>query len=104
MILAKVEGSLVATKKNPKMTGSKLLVVRPLVVESPEATTYRFGSSTLVAVDALGAGEGEIVLVVQGSSARLAAEDKDSPVDAVVVGIVDTVDLGKRKLYSAHGD
>ena len=59
-------------------------------------------TSTLVAVDSLGAGEGEIVLVVQGSSARLAAEDKNSPVDAVVIGIVDTVDVAKNILYRAH--
>ena len=101
MILAQVEGSIVATKKNPKMMGSKLLVVRPLVVDSPKAKEFRPGSSTLVAVDTLGAGGGEVVLIVQGSSARLAGPDKDSPVDAVVVGIVDTVDLDKRKIYRA---
>jgi ethanolamine utilization protein EutN len=102
MILARVEGSIVATKKNPKMTGSKLLLVRPVFLDAPDAAALRNGSSTLVAVDALGAGEGELVLVVQGSSARLAGADKDSPVDAVVVGIVDTVDLGKRILYPAR--
>ena len=102
MILAQVEGSVVATKKNPKLLGHKFLVVRPLVVDSPSATEFRKGSSTLVAVDQLGAGEGEVVLVVQGSSARLASTDKDSPVDAVVIGIVDTVDLSKRKIYKAH--
>jgi ethanolamine utilization protein EutN len=102
MILARVEGSVVATKKNPKMTGCKFLVVRPLVIDSPQATAFKLGSSTLVAVDSLGAGKGETVLVVQGSSARLAAEDKDSPVDAVIIGIVDTVDIGKTVLYHAH--
>jgi len=102
MILAKVEGSVVATKKNSKMTGHKFLVVRPLVIDSPTAKELKPGSSTLVAVDSLGAGEGDYVLVVQGSSARLAADDKDSPVDAVVIGIVDTVDLGKTILYKAH--
>lgn len=99
MILALVEGSIVATKKNPKMTGAKFLLVRPLVVDKPEAKELRPGTSTLVAVDSLGAGEGEVVLIVQGSSARLAGPDKDSPVDAVVVGIVDTVDVAKRKIY-----
>ena len=103
MILARVEGSLVATKKNDKMTGSKFLVVRPLVVDAPTARELRPGTSTLVAVDTLGAGEGEVVLIVQGSSARLAADDKNTPVDAVVIGIVDTVDLGKNNLiYRAH--
>ncbi len=102
MILARVEGSVVATKKNTKMTGSKFLLVRPLVIDSPTAKEWKPGTSTLVAVDSLGAGEGEIILVVQGSSARLAADNKDSPVDAVVIGIVDTVDLAKNILYKAH--
>ncbi|MBE2203489.1 MAG: EutN/CcmL family microcompartment protein [Chthoniobacterales bacterium] len=102
MILARVEGSVVATKKNPRMTGQKFLVVRPLVINSPAAKELQPASSTLVAVDSLGAGEGDCVLVVQGSSARLAADDKDSPVDAVLIGIVDTVDLGKTLLYKAH--
>ena len=102
MILATVEGSVVATKKNAKMTGIKFLVVRPLVIDSPLAKELRPGQTTLVASDSLGAGEGDCVLVVQGSSARLAADDKDSPVDAVVIGIVDTVDLGKRILYKAE--
>jgi ethanolamine utilization protein EutN len=102
MILARVEGSVVATKKNAKMTGSKFLLVRPLVIDSPSASEFKPGASTLVAVDALGAGKDEVVLIVQGSSARLAAEDKDSPVDAVVVGIVDTVDIAKTILYRAH--
>jgi len=102
MILAKVEGSVVATKKNAKMTGTKFLVVRPLVIDSPAAKELRLGQSTLVASDSLGAGDGDCVLVVQGSSARLAAEDKNSPVDAVVIGIVDAVDLGKRILYKAE--
>jgi len=102
MILAKVEGSVVATKKNAKMTGTKFLVVRPLVIDSPAAKELRLGQSTLVASDSLGAGEGDCVLVVQGSSARLAAEDNNSPVDAVVIGIIDAVDLGKRILYKAE--
>ena len=102
MILARVEGSVVATKKNTKMLGNKFLLVRPLVIDSPTAHEWKPGTSTLVAVDSLGAGEGEIVLVVQGSSARLAAEDKNSPVDAVVIGIVDTVDVAKNILYKAQ--
>ena len=102
MILARVEGSVVATKKNTKMTGNKFLVVRPLVIDSPKATEFKPGSSTLVAVDSLGAGEGEVVLIVQGSSARLGADGKDSPVDAVVIGIVDQVDVAKNNVYRAN--
>ncbi|MDK3156429.1 EutN/CcmL family microcompartment protein [Kamptonema cortianum] len=99
MILAKVEGALVATKKNEKMNGQKLLVVRPVTAENAEAKELKTSSTTLVATDSLGAGVGELVLVVQGSSARLAAKDKDTPVDAVVIGIVDTVDLGGREIF-----
>jgi len=102
MILARVEGSVVATKKNPKMMGQKFLVVRPLVIDSPKAAEFKPGASTIVAVDTLGAGESDIVLIVQGSSARLAAADKDAPVDAVVIGIVDTVDVGKQIVYRTH--
>lgn len=101
MILARVEGSVVATKKSGKMTGSKFVVVRPLVVTKPKATELSPGSSTLVALDPMGAGEQELVLVVQGSSARLAVEEKNMPVDAVVVGIVDTVDMARKELYRA---
>lgn len=101
MILARVEGSVVATKKNGKMMGSKLLVVRPLVIDSPAAREFRPGATTLVATDALGAGDGDVVLVVQGSSARLAMDNKDTPVDAVIIGIVDTVDSGKKVLFNA---
>lgn len=102
MILARVEGSLVATKKNPKITGRKLLFVRPLILDSPTDTELRLGKNTLVVVDDLGAGEGEVVLIVQGSSARLGMSDKDCPVDAVVIGIVDTVDLRKKVIYKSH--
>jgi len=98
MILARVEGHVVATKKSDLMTGSKFLLVRPLVVRDPKKKTLEEGSNTLVATDPLGAGEGELVLIVQGSSARLASK-ANLPVDAVVVGIVDTVDLGKQILY-----
>ncbi len=102
MILARVEGYVVATKKNERMQGAKFLFVRPLVVDSPTATEFKASGSTLVCTDSLGAGEGDLVLVVQGSSARLGAADDKSPVDAVIIGIVDTVDLSKRVIYKAH--
>lgn len=102
MILARVEGSVVATKKNDRMQGAKFLFVRPMVVDSPTATELKASGSTLVATDSLGAGEGDLVLIVQGSSARLGAADDKSPVDAVIIGIVDTIDLSKRIVYKAH--
>jgi ethanolamine utilization protein EutN len=73
-----------------------------MVVDSANAGEFKPGATTLVAIDSLGAGENEVVLVVQGSSARLGADSPDSPVDAVVIGIVDTVDISKKILYRAH--
>lgn len=102
MILARVEGTVVATKKTKKMTGSKFLFVRPMLVDPANPQGFKTGSNTLVAVDELGAGEGDIVLVAQGSSARLGANDKDTPLDAIVIGIVDTVDVQKQIVYRAH--
>lgn len=99
MFLARVIGSVVATKKDAAMTGHKLLLLRPLVVDESAPERLRPGTNTIVAVDALGAGTDEIVLFCQGSSARQASGMKALPVDAVVVGIVDTVDVLNRKVY-----
>jgi ethanolamine utilization protein EutN len=96
MFLARVEGSVVSTKKDPALSGRKLLLVRPQLVDEKDPTKFRNGQNTVIAVDTVGAGEGEMVLFCQGSSARLAPNMKSAPVDAVIVGIVDTVDsLGK---------
>ena len=102
MFLAKVEGSVVSTKKDPSMSGRKLLLLRPQLVDDKDPTRFRPGANTIVAVDSVGAGEGEMVLFCQGSSARLAPNLKDAPVDAVVIGIVDCVDVLGRQIYSAH--
>ncbi|KAF0248521.1 MAG: ethanolamine utilization protein EutN/carboxysome structural protein Ccml [bacterium] len=85
MILARIWGTVVATKKDPRLEGKKLLVVRLVDVEGRDEAGY------LVALDTVGAGFRETVLIVQGSSARLAYGLKDCPVDAAIVGIVDTV-------------
>jgi ethanolamine utilization protein EutN len=101
MFLARVEGSVVATKKDPSMSGRKLLVVRPQLVDDKDPTKFRPGANTIVAVDSVGAGIGELVMFCQGSSARLAPNLKDAPVDAVIIGIVDTVDVMGKQIYSA---
>lgn len=101
MFLARVEGSVVATKKDPSMSGRKLLLVRPQLVDEKDPTQFRPGANTIVAVDSVGAGLGELVMFCQGSSARLAPNLKDAPVDAVIIGIVDTVDVLGRQIYSA---
>ena len=102
MFLAKVEGTLVATKKDPSMSGRKLLLVRPQLVDEKDPTKFRPGANTIVAVDNLGAGEGELVLFCQGSSARLAGGLKEAPVDAVIIGIVDVVDVFGKQIYNAR--
>jgi ethanolamine utilization protein EutN len=101
MFLAKVEGQVVATKKDPNMSGRKLLLLRPQLVDEKDPTKFRPGANTIVAVDALGAGEGELVLFCQGSSARLAPGMKDAPVDAVIIGLVDSVDVFGKEIFSA---
>ena len=104
MFLAKVEGSVVSTKKDPSMSGRKLLLVRPMLVDDKNPGRFRPGANTIVAVDSVGAGEGEMVMFCQGSSARLAPNLKDAPVDAVVIGIVDTVDVLGKTIYSARAE
>ncbi len=102
MFLAKVEGSVVSTKKDAHMSGRKLLLLRPQLVDDKDPTKFKPGTNTIVAVDTVGAGVGELVLFTQGSSARLAPNMKDAPVDAVVIGIVDTVDVFGKQIYSSH--
>ncbi len=102
MFLARVEGSVVATKKDEGISGQKLLMLRPQLVDDLDPSKFRAGKNTIVAVDTVGAGEGELVIFCQGSSARLAAKLKSAPVDAVIIGIVDTVDVFGKKIYNAH--
>src|SRR5947207_9902514 len=102
MFLAKVTGTVVATQKVASMTGHRLLTVEPLRVE-PQARDRLVGTGrTFVVVDAVGAGQGELVLIVQGSSARLTPETEKLPIDAAIVGIVDTVNVQGRTVFSAR--
>ena len=95
MFVGKVIGNVVATQKNEKFQGMKLLLVQPYI--SKERALVASGSS-IVAVDSVGAGIGECILFTQGSSARLTPQTKDAPVDAVIVGIVDTVEVEGQRL------
>src|SRR5689334_1622711 len=99
MLLARVIGKVVSTKKDEAMKGQKLRLLRPRVVDGSDSAQLREGSNTVVAVDNLGAGTGETVLLCQGSSARQASGMLKLPVDAVVVGIVDAVDVQKGTIY-----
>ena len=87
MLLARIVGTVVATRKDERLVSSKLLVARPVDPAGKPEGSY------LVAVDTVDAGVGETVLIVSGSSARMASGPKDCPVDAAVVGIVDHVEM-----------
>jgi ethanolamine utilization protein EutN len=86
MLLARVVGTVVATRKDPRLESHKLLIARPMDPTGTPEGLY------LVAVDTVDAGVGETVLIVSGSSARMASGMKDCPVDAAIVGIIDTID------------
>jgi len=100
MFVAKVTGSLVSTQKVESMIGYKLLVVEPYRLASESRDELTTTGRTFVAVDTLGAGVNDFVLITQGSSARLTPETKNMPIDCVVVGIVDTVQVDDRCVYS----
>ena len=100
MIVAKVTGAVVSTQKAKTMVGQKLLVVEPCRVEGERKLKLSGTGRTMVAVDALGAGVGDVVLLTQGSSARMTPATKELPIDAVVVGIVDTVSVHEQEVYS----
>lgn len=100
MFVAKVTGSLVATQKVGTLVGYKLLLVEPYRLEDKERKTLVTTGRTFVAVDTLGAGLGDFVLITQGSSARLTPETKSMPIDTVIVGIVDQVQAQNDCVYS----
>lgn len=99
MFVAKVTGSVVATQKVDSMVGRKLLVVEPYRLEGDARQSLVTTGRTFVAVDTVGAGEGEFVLITQGSSARLTPETKNLPIDTVIVGIVDTVMVDGQRVF-----
>lgn len=88
MVIAKVIGTVVATRKHERLVGNKIQIVQPLDHEGLEPRGDPF-----IAVDAVGAGVGERVFVVQGSGARRGVEDYYAPVDATIVGIIDRIDI-----------
>ncbi len=94
MLLGKVIGTVVATRKEPALEGAPLLLVRGLDAEGKPTPVV------VVAADAIGAGVGEVVLYSTGSSARQTDLTRDRPVDAVIMAIVDQVELGGKVTYS----
>jgi ethanolamine utilization protein EutN len=99
MIICKVVGSIVSTTKAEKLTGKKLLIVQPLDMKSLE----EYGNS-LVAVDTVGSGVGEVVLLVSGSSARQTDITNGVPVDAAIVGIIDQIEIQGALTFTKGGN
>ncbi len=100
MFIARVTGSVVSTQKAEAMVGQKLLVVEPYRLSDPARDALVSTGRTFIAVDTLGAGVDDFVLVVQGSSARLTPETSKLPIDAAVIGIVDRVTIEKQAVYT----
>jgi microcompartment protein CcmK/EutM len=96
MILAQVLGTVVSTRKDSGLLGLKLLLVREV------DGAFKPTGGYVVAADAVGAGVQELVLVAQGSSARLTEVSREKPVDAVIAGIVDSVEVGGRDVFQKH--
>lgn len=95
MFLARVVGNVVSTRKSDKLLGTKLMIVEPVDFKEQKGD-----GKQLVAVDSVGAGEDEIVLVAQGSSARLTERTKDSPVDATIMAIVDFIEFKGQRTFA----
>jgi microcompartment protein CcmK/EutM len=98
MLLGRVVGTVVATRKEPNLEGVKLLVVRPCDVDGSAA------GAPVVCVDAVGAGVGEVVLWAAGSSARQTQVTHNKPVDATIMAVVDLVELGGESRYRKGDD
>ncbi|PKO17601.1 ethanolamine utilization protein EutN [candidate division BRC1 bacterium HGW-BRC1-1] len=98
MLLAKIVGNVVATQKDEGMNGFKLLIAQSLDLQMNLTSSY------VVACDAVGAGLGEVVIVVQGSSARLTDQTRNKPVDAAIIAIVDSVKIGGDSVYTKSNE
>ena len=104
MFVAQVTGSLVSTQKVESMVGYKLLVVEPYRVEAKKRKSLTTTGRTFIAVDTLGAGVGDYVLITMGSSARMTEDTRELPIDTVVVGIVDKVHVEQNCVYDRDAD
>jgi microcompartment protein CcmK/EutM len=96
LLIGEVVGTVVATRKEERLSGLKFLIVK--VIDMDLKPTGQF----IVVADAVGAGKGETVLISQGSSARLTEKTRDCPIDAVIMGIVDTVEIEGELIYQKY--
>ena len=107
MFLGRITGHVIATQKDRSLSGQKLFVVEPLSVKYDETGKSKPAAlantgRAIVALDVVGAGDGQVVLVVQGSSARMTEQTKELPADAVIVGIVDSATYAGRTIHDAR--
>ena len=91
MIIARLPGTVVSTQKDERLHGNKLLIVKPINLDGTDQSGY------VVSVDTVGAGFHEKVLIVAGSSARLAEGNKDCPVDSAIVGVIDSYEVNDKE-------
>ena len=103
MFIGKVTGTVVSTQKVKSVTGRKLLLVQAMSVKGDAPGMLETTGRTAVAIDTVGAGEGELVLVTQGSSARLTESTGDVPTDAVIIGIIDAIQMKEQEIYKKQG-
>jgi len=103
MFIARIKGNVVTTQKVQAMTGRKLMIIEPLVVkEEGKGRSMAPTGRCMVAVDSIGAGTDDVVLVTQGSSARMTEQTSETPVDCVVIGIIDTITVHGDQTYSKN--
>lgn len=99
MFIAKVTGSVVSTQKVEEMVGHKLMVVEPYRLDAESRKKLTTTGRTFIAVDTIGSGVGEFVLIAQGSSARLTEETRKMPIDALIIGIIDSVHVENASVF-----
>ncbi|CAM3950786.1 EutN/CcmL family microcompartment protein [Alkalicoccus chagannorensis] len=98
MVIGRITGSIVATSKDERLQGRKMLVVQPLDMKTLEPD-----GKPLVSIDSIGSGTGEVVMVVGGSSARQTNITKDTPVDSAIVAIIDHIDMDGERTFTSEG-
>lgn len=98
MQIAKVVGTVVSTNKSEKLSGLKLLLVQPLDIK-----TMKEKGGVLIAIDAVGAGSNEVVMLVSGSSSRQTVVTDSKPTDLTIVAIIDHIDLGDKRIFEKFG-
>ncbi|MDR1389445.1 MAG: EutN/CcmL family microcompartment protein [Treponema sp.] len=99
MQIARVIGTVVSTNKSEKLNGLKLLLTRNIDLDSFEEK-----GAPVVSIDAVGAGEGEIVMTVSGSSSRQTALTENKPADNTIIAIIDYIDINRKRIFDKHKD